>query len=97
MISLVKSGKSYREIGEILWMSPQTIRTAKKNILGSFGNYKSYKKFYSGPTQWSGKVEIPKSFLEKLFGDIDIWDIIKNPPRPPGIGFRNSIKEFKNN
>lgn len=86
--ALVRSGKSYRQIGEILWISHPTISTVKKNIF-NVGNYKSYRKFYKGPRQYSvDEIKSEKSFLEELFGDVDIWEIIKNPPRPPGTGLK---------
>lgn len=86
--ALVRSGKSYRQISEILWISHPTISTVKKNIFNG-GHYKSYRKFYKGPKQYSfDGIKSEKSFLEELFGDIDIWEIIKNPPRPPGIGLK---------
>ncbi|MEK7192226.1 MAG: Trp family transcriptional regulator, partial [Patescibacteria group bacterium] len=50
ILALVQAGKSYQEIGEILWVSPQTISTVKKNSLGLMSNYKSYRNFYGGPT-----------------------------------------------
>ena len=88
--ALVGSGKTYQEIGEILWMSPQTISTAKKNLFVSSHNYKSYKYFYGGPIEYSSfsKTKNKKSFLEELFGDVDFWDLLTNPPRPPGTGIR---------
>jgi len=30
---LIRSGRTYREIGEILWVSPTTISAIKKNLL----------------------------------------------------------------
>ncbi|MBU6142052.1 hypothetical protein KGO95_02960 [Patescibacteria group bacterium] len=33
-IALLREGKSYKEIGEILWLSPQTISAIKKSIRG---------------------------------------------------------------
>lgn len=86
VIALLRSGKSYQEIGEILWISPNTVSTIKKNILGNIENYKSYRKFYKGPTQWSSGVRVQKSFWENLFGDIDLWDLLTHPPRPHGLG-----------
>ncbi len=39
-ISLLKQGKTYKEIGEILWLSPNTISAIKKSI-GSDLGYRS--------------------------------------------------------
>ncbi|KKU83794.1 MAG: hypothetical protein UY12_C0030G0002 [Parcubacteria group bacterium GW2011_GWA2_47_8b] len=52
-ITLIRAGKSYREIGKILWLSPNTVSTIKKNIFGNHAHYKSYLAFYGGPTRWS--------------------------------------------
>ncbi|GEM_PF-725583 len=93
VLALVRSGKSYKEISEILWLSPNTISTIKKNVFSAGKNYKSYLAFYGGPRQYGGavgKIKIEKSFTEGLFGDIDLWDLLTNPPRPPGIGLRDS-------
>ncbi len=89
VIALLRSGKSYREIGEILWLSPNTVSTIKKNIFGNHKHYKSYLAFYGGPIKLSGEIKESKSFLEELFGDIDLWNLIANPPRPRGIGLKN--------
>ncbi len=88
--ALVKSGKTYQEIGEILWMSPQTISTMKKNLFGNSNNYKSYKHFYGGPIKYSGlgTTKSKKSFLEELFEGVDFGDLLTNPPRPPGTGIK---------
>lgn len=87
--ALVHSGKSYKEISEVLWLSPNTISTIKKNLLGDHRNYKSYLAFYGGPRQYSRKIKIRRSFWDGFFGDIDLWELLKNPPRPPGIGLKN--------
>lgn len=92
--ALIQSGKTYQEIAEILWVSPQTISITKKNVLNNLNSYKSYKRFYGGPIKYSGlgEVKMKKSFLEKLeelLEGVDLWDIITNPPRPPGIGLKN--------
>lgn len=85
VLTLVRSGKSYHEIGEILWISHATISTIKKNVFNSANNYKSYRDFYGGPRKYSSGPTIKKSILE----DIDLWDLFKNPPRPPGIGLKS--------
>lgn len=90
VIALARTGKSYREISEALWLSPNTISTIKKNILDNRDNYKSYRKFYGGPRKYSGEIRIPKSFWKELLGDADIWSILTNPPRPRGIGILSS-------
>lgn len=91
IIASVRMGKSYQEISEILWLSPNTISAIKKNILrNNQENYQSYRRFYGGPRKYSQKSRVSKSFLKELFGDLDIWDVLINPPRPRGIGLMNS-------
>lgn len=51
--ALSRLGMSYKKIGEVLWISPNTISTIKKNLLGERKNYKSYRFFYKGLTKWS--------------------------------------------
>ncbi|MFH1346722.1 MAG: helix-turn-helix domain-containing protein [Spirochaetota bacterium] len=36
-INLIRAGKSYKEIGKILWMSPSTISALKKSIIDAAG------------------------------------------------------------
>lgn len=91
VIALVRSGKSYREIGEILWTSPQTISTIKKNSIGIPSNYRSYKNFYGGPIKYSDGIKIQKSFLDELLSEVDIWELLTNPPRPTGMGFKDKL------
>lgn len=45
VISLLRQGKTYREIGEILWISPGTISAIKKSLL-NYTNYRSKYDFY---------------------------------------------------
>lgn len=40
-VALIKRRMSYKEIGEVLWISPSTISAIKKNILHRGNNYKS--------------------------------------------------------
>lgn len=90
VMALLREGKSYKEISEILWLSPNTISTIKKNMLDSKENYKSYRKFYKGPRKYSGQIRIPKTFWGSLLGNVDLWDILMHPPRPSGIGILGS-------
>ena len=43
ILTLVRSGKSYKEIGRVLWASPQTVSAIKKNFLSKTSSYKGYK------------------------------------------------------
>ncbi|MEK7191941.1 MAG: hypothetical protein AAB646_00275 [Patescibacteria group bacterium] len=93
VIAFARMGKSYRETGEALWLSPNTVSTIRKNILGSKANYRSYRRFYGGPKIYSDGFRIQKSFWQEILGDVDIWDLFMNPPRPVGMGLLNSNRE----
>ena len=59
---LLKEGRTYREIGNILWISPGTISAIRKGLKNS--NYKSNR---SG----NSKISKPKNIKEK--GRMDYW------------------------
>jgi DNA-binding CsgD family transcriptional regulator len=44
-LAMIKSGKSYKDIGEILWISPSTISALKKSVLKKSG-YKSSREYH---------------------------------------------------
>jgi len=91
ILALVKAGKSYSEIGAITWASPVTISTIKKNFWDKSGHYQSclsVSKRKRARESWTNP-KFQKSSWRKAFDDIDIWEIIKNPPRPPGMGIKN--------
>ena len=92
VITFAKMGKSYREISEALWLSPNTISTIRKNIIDG-KIYKSYRKFYGGRKIYSSGPRIRKSLWEEMLSDIDIWDLLLNPPRPVGMGLVNRKKK----
>src|SRR3989344_446783 len=50
---LVREGKSYKEIGRILWISPATISAIKKNLLSKNGHHKSHSAIYGKKIQSS--------------------------------------------
>ncbi len=82
--SMIRSGNSYKQISEALWLAPNTISTIKKNILGGAGNYRSYRKFYGGPKQWSGDIKYEEPFW------MQVSDFLETLPRygrvkTPGI------------
>lgn len=88
--ALLRKGKTYREIGEILWASPSNISTIKKNILGS-GHYKSQRVFKNIKQKKMSNQAMTSSWLDELlqsFKNIDLWELIKNPPRPSGMSFK---------
>ncbi len=66
VLALLHEGKSYQEIGEILWVSPQTISTIKKNSTGLIGNYKSYRNFYGGPIKFSDDIKYEEPFWVQI-------------------------------
>lgn len=91
VIAFAKMGKSYREIGEALWLSPNTISTIKKNIMDG-KTYRSYRKFYGGPKTYSSGPRIRRFLWRKILNDVDIWDLLTNPPRPTGMGLKSQNK-----
>ncbi|MEK7192119.1 MAG: hypothetical protein AAB646_01215 [Patescibacteria group bacterium] len=76
---LLREGRGSKEISAI-----------KKAFLGP-GPYKSQRSFKSMKKE-SDFTIAPKnlSWLDSLFNDIDLWEIIKNPPRPRGTGIKDS-------
>lgn len=64
IISLIKNGKSYKEISEILWLSPNTISSISKSLKNNL-QYKSY--FEISKNKHSGRQAIRAS---KQFSDI---------------------------
>jgi|SRR3989344_1897722 len=98
-ISLIAQGKTYREIGEILWLSPNTISAIKKSFLGK-SIYRSYqvsngrkigKKIKKGRNiSWNNWNDFNKDFL-----DFIIKVSSKIPPLPPisGKGRWNNLNK----
>lgn len=90
-LALIRSGKGVREIGRVLWMSTGTIGAIKKNFFLRSKAYKSQRslKALQQPEPLA-EILTNRSWLEALLGDIevDLWELIKNPPRPPGIGLK---------
>ena len=77
VISLFKKGMNYRQIGEILWLSHNTISSIKKSIKS--GEYKSYfeisKKNKNNPNEVSKKL-FPMSYSDIADGLVDIINIM---------------------
>jgi hypothetical protein len=91
ILILLREGRGPREISRLLFVSKNTVTTARKNF---FGNHETYKSQRELPTNKKPKTagrpkSIQKNWLDKFLSDIDLWEIIKNPPRPPGIGLKN--------
>jgi len=89
-LSLIHQGLGYKEISEILWLSHPTISAIKKNFFGNKGVYKSQRSFRSvNKSESSIHIKFTKtSPLIDLLNKIDIWELIKNPPRPTGTGIK---------
>ncbi|MEK7192074.1 MAG: Trp family transcriptional regulator [Patescibacteria group bacterium] len=90
--ALVRLGKSYKKIGEIIWVSPQTISAIRKN---SFDMTVAYKSYRASPrkSKYGGSIRIEQggSFLD-IFKGVDLWELLTNPPRPTGTGLKSSIR-----
>ena len=91
---LIRAGKGYKEIGEILWLSHATISAYKKNLLGKSKNYKSQRAFKNANRNNTPSIITAKtnSWLDNFFDsfdEIDLWELLKNPPRPTGTGLKN--------
>ena len=94
VLALIRSGKGPREISRILWMSPATLSALKKNLFNSpnvYRSQRSYKNIKNKITKDS-LIKTKSSFLSELFSEIDIWELIKNPPRPLSTGIKGHIR-----
>ena len=97
ILSLIRSGKNYAEIGELLWVSPVTIRIIKKNFWDQSRHYKSRRAF--PPRQGKrnirhvSEIRRKKSFWDALPLDMDLCDLIRNPPRPVGMGLKKHLQK----
>ena len=75
-VALIKGGKSYREIGKILWISPGTVSAIKKSIYLP-ANYKS-SRYYCGRNK-SEKIKRMKGIPpETIF---DYWARLPIPKK----------------
>ena len=93
VLALIKTGKSYSEIGELLWVSPVTISTIKKNFWDESPHYKN-RHFFKKEKKSTSEIitRTKKSFLDELL-NVDLWELIKNPPRPAGMGIVDRSKK----
>lgn len=71
-IALIQEGLSYSEIGKLLWLSPSTISSIKKNLAAQNAGYKSWRKFRHEPKQYSSKIKISGEMKNQ-----PLWEIIK--------------------
>lgn len=85
-LALIKSGCGSREICRLLWISRSTITALKKVVLGKSGSYISQRFLKRKNLGEGGSDKLMKhSWLDDLFKGIDLWELIKNPPRPGRI------------
>lgn len=64
-VALIKDGRTYREIGRELWLSPNTIRSLKRVLENhSARDYKSYRLFKNDRTTVAEKREAKQGLLE---------------------------------
>ena len=87
VIALIQSGNSYRAIGKILWLSPNTVSAMKKNILGKHANYKRYLGFCGGPIRRGslstrGQKSYTDGFIKLILAAIKIFE----PSARKGLG-----------
>lgn len=87
-LALIRTGVGSREIGRILWMSHPTISALRKTFFGNSRVYKSQRSFKTPKDIKPAKPMIKKPWLSELFTDIDIMELLKNPPRPTGTGLK---------
>lgn len=89
VLTLLRKGVGTREISRILLLSPTTVSTIKKNFFGDSGVYKSQRAFKKITKNIGASVNVNKhSRFNDILNGIDLWELIKNPPRPQGIGLK---------
>lgn len=79
-ISMLKQGKSYREIGELLWLSPTTISALRKSMRQEDGYISSYSR--SKKKEPNHKPLSKKEWTELRFS-LWIETLFTLPPPPP--------------
>lgn len=87
-LALIQESVGTMEISRILWFSRTTISTLKKIFFNKQIIYKSskdFKKSVGNDYGKSTKNTRRSLWLEDLLKGVDLWEIIKNPPRPQGL------------
>ena len=69
----LKQGMTYREIGDDLWLSPQTISAIKKSLLSKSGDYESYRSGYRKARSYSS-IPTPRKPVRKRRPTFSIFD-----------------------
>lgn len=86
-LALIRSGVGVRDISRALWMSTGTIGVLKKNFFGDQKAYKSQRSLKATKKESPKNILFSKkSWMDDLFGNIDLLELLKNPPRPRGLG-----------
>lgn len=88
-ISLIKNGKTYREIGETLYLSPVTVSALKKSLYAGI-SYAAASEVT--PRQDKNKQVSKENFWAEL--TIELLDLILSPPFPTTMG--RVRREFPN-
>jgi len=84
VMTLIKSGRSYREISEILWLSPNTVSMIKNNFFDSTLQHVSYYASRKKKARLGGKQVFSKSFNDSIF--VEIMDDFFNIFTKKGLG-----------
>ena len=69
--ALIRQGKSYKEIGEILWISSATISAIKKNLLNKHAHYKGTDFLRKEKGKLNKTHQLSDQSLENLPGPIE--------------------------
>lgn len=91
-LALLREGASTRDIERILWLSRATISALKKSFFSEAEHYIS-PRLLKGSRR-NNKIlskENHNSWLDEIFSNVDIWEIIKNPPRPASTGIKKHM------
>src|SRR3989344_7694196 len=78
-VSLLKQGKSYREIGQILWLSPNTINAIRKSIRTQEGYVSRYMRNKKPEKK---QKPLNKEELDQLLFSLWVESLFNLPPPP---------------
>ena len=82
-IALISQNKTYREIGEIIWLSPNTISSVKKNLFRK-SIYSGYKKSDNKFDKNNKKKISKKEWADAALDLLNLFDRIPLPPMGKG-------------
>lgn len=89
-IALIRQGKTYKEIGEILWLAPNTISSIRKSLRNS-QCYKSYRWFRQEKEKKALKNLKPTKGVSWFESFCDAFPNIILPPPKTGRGRWKSL------